>query len=68
MRYWLRHSVKPGITGLAQVRGYRGATPKHEDLTDRLSADLEYLDGWSLSRDLIIMLRTATVMVHRNAF
>lgn len=67
-RYWDRHAIKPGLTGLAQVRGYRGATERRGDLTDRLQADLEYLDGWHLGRDLAILIRTLGVLVHRNAF
>ena len=67
-RYWDRHAIKPGLTGLAQVRGLRGATERRTDLTDRLQADLEYLDGWSLGRDVAILARTLIVMVHRNAF
>jgi lipopolysaccharide/colanic/teichoic acid biosynthesis glycosyltransferase len=47
-RYWHRHACKPGITGLAQVRGFRGATHESSDLTNRLRADLEYLAGWSI--------------------
>src|SRR3546814_7576685 len=43
-RYWHRHSVKPGLTGLAQVRGYRGATEIRSDLTNRLQSDLEYIE------------------------
>src|SRR5690606_20362637 len=43
--YWHRHAVKPGVTGLAQVRGYRGATEKVADLSNLLQADLEYLNG-----------------------
>lgn len=67
-RYFHRHAAKPGLTGLAQIRGYRGATMNRLDLTNRLSADLEYLSGWSLSRDLKIMLNTFRVLVHGNAF
>lgn len=67
-RYWLRGAVKPGITGLAQVRGYRGATSTVRDLTDRVHSDLEYLADWRLSKDLSIILRTARVLVHPNAF
>lgn len=67
-RYWLRHAIKPGITGLAQVRGYRGATDHRDDLTDRLKADLEYVSNWSLMRDLTILTRTALVMVHKKAY
>ena len=67
-RYWDRHALKPGITGLAQVRGFRGATDRREDLTDRLGADLEYLAGWSLLSDIAILARTALVLVHPRAY
>ncbi len=67
-RYWHRGAVKPGITGLAQVRGYRGATVRREDLTDRLHADLEYLSHWTIWRDIAIIVRTARVLAHPNAF
>jgi lipopolysaccharide/colanic/teichoic acid biosynthesis glycosyltransferase len=67
-RYWMRHACKPGLTGLAQVRGHRGATHAESDLIDRLGADLEYLGSWSLKRDIGIILRTATVLFHRNAY
>lgn len=67
-RYWERHALKPGLTGLAQVRGQRGATEREEDLAQRLESDLEYLDGWSLWRDLRIVASTVMVIVHQRAF
>jgi exopolysaccharide biosynthesis polyprenyl glycosylphosphotransferase len=67
-RYWERHALKPGLTGLAQIRGLRGATDCEEDLAGRLNADLEYLNGWSLWRDLWILLATFRVLVHHRAF
>ncbi len=67
-KYWQRHCLKPGLTGLAQVRGHRGATELESDLTDRLQSDLEYIAGWSLTRDLGIVLRTVRVLTHENAF
>ncbi|NLR69400.1 sugar transferase [Novosphingobium sp. ERN07] len=67
-RYWLRHSLKPGLTGLAQVRGLRGATDTENDLAHRLQADLEYLDGWTIWRDLKIIVNTARVLIHDRAF
>lgn len=67
-RYWTRHALKPGITGLAQVRGWRGATHSEDDLTGRIDADLEYLWRWSLARDLRILLGTMRVLVHDRAF
>ena len=67
-RYWHRHAVKPGLTGLAQVRGYRGATEIKSDLTNRLKSDLEYIADWSLINDIRIILQTFSVLLHRNAF
>lgn len=67
-RYWYRHAAKPGLTGLAQVRGYRGATDHRDDLTNRLKADLEYLHEWSIWRDIKIIAMTFGVLVHKNAF
>jgi lipopolysaccharide/colanic/teichoic acid biosynthesis glycosyltransferase len=67
-RYIHRHAIKPGMTGLAQVRGYRGATLSPKDLTNRLQADLEYLSGWTIWRDIRIIFRTFRVIVHSNAF
>jgi lipopolysaccharide/colanic/teichoic acid biosynthesis glycosyltransferase len=67
-RYWHRHAAKPGLTGLAQVRGYRGATNHRDDVVNRLHADLEYLDNWSLWKDLKIIMMTFRVVVHSNAF
>jgi exopolysaccharide biosynthesis polyprenyl glycosylphosphotransferase len=67
-RYWHRHAIKPGLTGLAQVRGLRGATAARADLVDRLQADLEYRNDWSLWKDCAILLRTIPVLLHRNAF
>jgi exopolysaccharide biosynthesis polyprenyl glycosylphosphotransferase len=66
--YWQRHSLKPGLTGLAQIRGLRGATEQESDLTDRLQADLEYIARWTLWRDMWIVLKTLGVLVHQKAF
>jgi len=67
-RYWDRHAIKPGLTGLAQVRGLRGATTTSSALMARLQADFEYIAGWHIGRDILIMLRTLGVLVHPNAF
>lgn len=67
-RYWLRHTIKPGITGLAQVRGYRGATDERDDLSNRLRSDLEYVADWSIFRDILILIRTAGVVIHKKAY
>lgn len=66
--YWHRHALKPGLTGLAQVRGLRGATDVEEDLTERLKADLEYLQDWTPWTDIIILAQTARVLIHDRAF
>lgn len=67
-QYWNRHAVKPGLTGLAQVKGFRGNTETHDDLLNRLQADLDYLDSWSIWRDVTIVFQTFGVLLHRNAF
>jgi exopolysaccharide biosynthesis polyprenyl glycosylphosphotransferase len=67
-RYWARHCIKPGMTGLAQVRGHRGPTDRHEDLLNRLQSDLEYVTNWSVWRDLRILAATLRVVAHDNAF
>ena len=67
-RYWARHCIKPGMTGLAQVRGHRGPTDHHQDLIDRLQSDLEYVSDWSIWRDLRIIVATLGVLVHHKAY
>ena len=66
--YWTRHAIRPGITGLAQIRGLRGATMAREDIEQRVAADLEYINSWSIWLDIGILLRTIRVVIHRNAF
>jgi exopolysaccharide biosynthesis polyprenyl glycosylphosphotransferase len=67
-KYWHRHIAKHGITGLAQVRGFRGNTFEEADLQSRLDSDLEYVANWSLARDVEILLATLRVLVHDKAF
>ncbi len=67
-RYWLRHAAKPGLTGLAQIRGFRGATDTRGAIIARIQADLEYVAGWSLWRDMRILAATVGVLVHPNAY
>ncbi|MGD9809883.1 MAG: exopolysaccharide biosynthesis polyprenyl glycosylphosphotransferase [Sphingobium sp.] len=67
-RYWARHCIKPGITGLAQIRGHRGSTDAHEDLILRLQSDLEYVTGWSVWRDIHILFATLRVLIHDKAY
>ena len=67
--YAARHRVKPGITGWAQVNGWRGETDTLEKIERRVEYDLFYIENWSLSLDLKILLRTAMVVVgDREAF
>ncbi len=59
--YMVRHKVKPGITGWAQVNGHRGETETIEKMQARVEYDLEYLRNWSLALDLQIIIRTVRV-------
>jgi len=64
--YMLRHKVKPGITGWAQVTGYRGETDTIEKMQGRIEKDLEYMRNWSLSLDFKIMIRTIWIILKRD--
>jgi Undecaprenyl-phosphate glucose phosphotransferase len=67
--YAVRHRVKPGITGLAQVNGLRGELTSLEKLRKRIDCDLDYIKNWSLWLDLRIIARTAAVVLwDRNAY
>jgi exopolysaccharide biosynthesis polyprenyl glycosylphosphotransferase len=57
-RYHIRTFVKPGITGLAQVRGFRGEAKTQADLEGRVFSDIEYIESWTLGLDILIILRT----------
>ncbi len=60
--YMIRHKVKPGITGWAQVNGFRGETKTVESMKARIDYDLDYLKKWSLSLDINIILKTITLV------
>jgi Undecaprenyl-phosphate glucose phosphotransferase len=67
--YAFRHHVKPGMTGWAQCNGARGATPKVEQIQERVKLDLWYINNWSLWLDLQILIKTFfEVLRKRNAF
>ena len=66
--YLRRHRVKPGITGWAQVNGFRGETDTLDKMEKRIEYDLHYIDNWSLAFDLRILLRTIGVIIHPNAY
>ncbi|MFQ5773863.1 MAG: undecaprenyl-phosphate glucose phosphotransferase [Kiloniellaceae bacterium] len=61
-RYAARHRVKPGITGWAQVKGWRGETDTVDKLQKRVECDLHYIDNWSIWLDLLIIAKTVTVL------
>ena len=67
--YAARHKVKPGITGWAQVCGWRGETDTEDKLVKRFEHDLYYIENWSLGFDLYILFRTiGSVLLPKNAF
>lgn len=68
--FMVRHFVKPGITGLAQVSGLRGETKKVSDMKRRVSTDIEYVQHWSLVKDIKICFLTVVVTLKgdKNAF
>jgi putative colanic acid biosynthesis UDP-glucose lipid carrier transferase len=67
--YMVRHKVKPGITGWAQVNGHRGETDTIEKMKARVEYDLEYLRNWSIALDLQIIVRTiGLVFADRHAY
>lgn len=66
--YPIRHRVKPGITGWAQVNGWRGETTRIEQIQRRVEHDLYYIENWSVSFDFIILFRTIfAVLSSQNA-
>ncbi|RXZ36053.1 undecaprenyl-phosphate glucose phosphotransferase [Oxalobacteraceae bacterium CAVE-383] len=65
--YMLRHKVKPGITGWAQVNGLRGETETIDKMRARIEFDLEYLRNWSLALDLWIIFRTVKEVLKKDA-
>jgi len=67
--YMIRHKVRPGITGWAQVNGLRGETTTLDRMENRIAYDLAYLRHWSLQLDLWIVLKTLFVVLNdRNAY
>lgn len=66
--YFARHKIKPGITGLAQVRGHRGETREIDKMMLRVESDIEYINSWSLWLDLSILLRTVRALTGKNAY
>jgi len=69
-RYMVRHFLKPGITGWAQIHGYRGEIKHMQDINNRVEYDLWYLENWSVWLDTRILLMTAFNMAkgEKNAY
>jgi putative colanic acid biosynthesis UDP-glucose lipid carrier transferase len=61
--YMIRHKVRPGITGWAQVNGFRGETDTVDKMTGRVKLDLEYLNHWSIWLDIRILIKTVLLVV-----
>ena len=57
-KFMVRHFIKPGITGLAQVNGYRGEIEKKLDIVNRIKFDVTYIENWSLLLDIKIIILT----------
>ncbi|MFJ4445483.1 undecaprenyl-phosphate glucose phosphotransferase [Pseudomonas sp. NPDC089422] len=66
--YFARHNIKPGMTGLAQVRGYRGETKDIEQMIQRVNSDIEYINNWSLWLDFVILVRTVNAFTGKQAY
>ncbi|MDP8998258.1 MAG: undecaprenyl-phosphate glucose phosphotransferase, partial [Pseudomonadota bacterium] len=67
--YFARHRVKPGLTGWAQVNGWRGETDTKEKIERRVECDLYYIENWSLTFDLYILARTPLALITaQNAY
>jgi Undecaprenyl-phosphate glucose phosphotransferase len=67
--YYARHRMKPGITGLAQIHGWRGETDTEEKLQRRVEFDIQYIDSWSIWMDLYILAMTPVSLINsRNAY
>ena len=67
--YSLRSRARPGLTGLAQIRGLRGGTGDLEAMADRVEADIAYIEGWSFGRDIkILFLTVPHLLMTDNAY
>ena len=62
-KYMIRHLVKPGVTGLAQAKGFRGETENHEQMEKRIVADVFYIENWSFLMDIKIIIMTVMNMI-----
>ena len=65
--YFARHKVKPGITGWAQVNGWRGETDTEDKIQKRVEHDLYYIDNWSVFLDIYILLKTPFALFNNDS-
>lgn len=68
--YMVRHLLKPGITGWAQVKGFRGETKNSQQMADRIEHDIWYIENWSLYKDVVIIVKTVlnSIVGEENAY
>lgn len=66
--YAMRHHVKPGLTGAAQVAGLRGETRQLGDMAQRVERDLWYIDNWSLTLDLKVLAQTFVALLEHQSY
>jgi len=66
--YMARHRIKPGITGLAQVSGYRGETETLDKMEKRVELDLTYINNWSLWLDIKILVKTPFTLLGKDIY
>ena len=63
-----RHRIKPGITGLAQINGYRGETETIDKMQKRVELDLDYINHWSLWLDVKILIKTPLTLISKDIY
>lgn len=66
--YLARHRIKPGITGLAQIKGYRGETETLDKMQKRVEFDLAYINNWSLLLDIKILIKTPMSLISKEIY
>ena len=66
--YLARHRIKPGITGLAQINGFRGETDTIEKMERRVEYDMQYINNWSFWLDIEILLKTLPALFRDDAY
>ncbi|PHS73121.1 MAG: undecaprenyl-phosphate glucose phosphotransferase [Cycloclasticus sp.] len=66
--YMARHRIKPGITGLAQINGFRGETETIEQMKERVDYDLRYINNWSIGLDISILLKTPLSLLSKDIY